>query len=61
MTYMFRVEMTSSGEASSSDIPLLVDMEAVLPCGESVQEPCYVDLAVRELSEGNVALDVLTD
>lgn len=56
---MFRVEMPASRSTAPSDVSLLVDVEAVLARRKSMYGARHVDLAVRELGEGDVAGDTL--
>lgn len=59
-TYMFRIEMASSAQASSRDVSFFVDMEAILTVIESEDGTLNSDLAVMGLSEGYVALYIRT-
>lgn len=57
---MFRVEVCTGRQASSSNVSLLVDVEAVLPVNQTQDGSLHMHLPSRELREGDVALHLIT-
>lgn len=50
--------MSTSRQASPSNISLLVDVETVLSCRQAVDRALDVDLPLSQLGEGHVTQDV---